>query len=81
MKFFSYDDITLIPKYSELETRSKADISVEFLGSKWKLPVIPANMQDVIGLDNAQWLASHGYFYIMHRFGNIKEYEMDSAVH
>ena len=31
MKFFSYDDITLIPKYSELDSRSKADTSVEFL--------------------------------------------------
>lgn len=71
---FSYDNITLVPKKSDLKTRSDADTSVEFLGKKWKLPVIPANMQDVIGIENSEWLAKNGYFYIMHRFGDIKKY-------
>lgn len=73
---FSYDDITLIPKCSELESRDNADTSVEFLDRKFGLPVIPANMQDVIGLDNAKWLIHHDYFYIMHRFGDIKNYRV-----
>ena len=41
----SYDDVCLRPKYSELESRSDADTSVKFLGRKWVLPVIPANME------------------------------------
>jgi len=64
----SYDDVCLRPKYSELNSRSDADTSVEFLGKRWKLPAIPANMEDVIGFDNAKFLSENDYFYIMHRF-------------
>jgi len=71
---FSYDDICLIPKYSFLESRSEADTSVSFLGKKWRLPIIPANMQDVISWDIADRLQTNDYFYIMHRFdgSNLK---------
>lgn len=65
---FSYDDICLRPKYSELQTRKDANTSTTFLGQKWRLPVIPANMQDVISWDIADALQLNNYFYIMHRF-------------
>jgi len=65
----SYDTVCLRPKYSELVTRSDANTSVEFLGRDFRLPVIPANMQDVIGVNNAKFLSENGYFYIYHRFG------------
>lgn len=65
----SYDTVTLFPEHSELPSRSKADTSVEFCGRKFKLPVIPANMADSIGVDNARWLSNNGYFYVYHRFG------------
>jgi len=68
MKLFSYEDMCLRPKYSELESRDKGDTSVTFLGKKWRLPVIPANMQDVISWDIADSLQLNDYFYIMHRF-------------
>lgn len=67
-KALAYSDIYLIPRYSELTSRSKADISVEFLGRKWAMPVLPANMETVISEDHAKWLSENGYFYIMHRF-------------
>ena len=65
---FSYDDICLLPKYSELETRADGDTSLTFLGRKFQLPVVPANMQDVISWDIADALQTNDYFYIMHRF-------------
>lgn len=65
----SYDDVYLRPKHSFLISRSDADTSVEFLGKRWKLPVIPANMQDVISVENAKYLSENDYFYIYHRFG------------
>ena len=68
MKLFSYDDMCLRPKYSELESRDKGDTSVDFLGHKFKLPVVPANMRDVISWDIADSLQLNDYFYIMHRF-------------
>ena len=64
----SYDNIYLRPCLSSLSHRADADTSVDFLGRKFKLPVVPANMEDVISFDNAMYLASNGYFYIMHRF-------------
>jgi len=66
---FSYDDICLRPEYSDLPTRKDADTSTTFLGQKWRLPVVPANMQDVISWDIADALQTNDYFYIMHRFG------------
>lgn len=67
---FSYDNICLRPKYSDLSSRTFADTSVKFLGRKWNLPVIPANMQDVISWELADDLQLNDYFYIMHRFDN-----------
>ena len=67
-RLFSYDDVYLVPKYSELDSRSDGDTSIEFLGQKWKLPVVPANMQDVISWKLACGLQLNQYFYIMHRF-------------
>lgn len=64
----TYDDVNLIPKYSELESRSLADTSVNLCGWKFKLPVVPANMEDVIDIKMAKFLSENGYFYIMHRF-------------
>lgn len=64
----SYDTVCLRPNFSYLHSRSDADTSVEFLGRRFNLPVIPANMKDVIDVSNALWLGDNGYFYIMHRF-------------
>lgn len=71
MQALTYDEINLIPRYSELESRSLADTSVNLCGWKFKLPVVPANMEDVINLDIARFLSENGYFYIMHRFDKI----------
>jgi GMP reductase len=68
-KALTYDNINLIPKYSKLESRSLADTSVDLCGWKFKLPCLPANMQDVINVDIAKFLSENGYFYIYHRFG------------
>ena len=68
MKALKYSEISLVPNYSTCETRAACDPSVNFLGTKFLLPVIPANMKSVINLEIARWMSSHGYFYIMHRF-------------
>ena len=70
MRYLKYSDIDLVPNYSELYSRADADTSVEFLGEKFMLPIIPANMQSVIDMDLARNMSEDGYFYIMHRFGN-----------
>lgn len=74
---FTYDNICLRPKYSDLSTRSEADTSTNFLGMKFRLPVIPANMQDVISWEVAGSLALNDYCYIMHRFDKATQYIPD----
>ncbi|OED59374.1 GMP reductase [Acholeplasma laidlawii] len=68
MKVFDYEDIQLIPSKSIVKSRSECDTSVQFGPRRFKLPVVPANMATIIDEKLAIWLASHDYFYIMHRF-------------
>ncbi|WP_047980330.1 GMP reductase [Ornithinibacillus contaminans] len=65
---FDYEDIQLIPAKCVVNSRSECDTSVMFGGRKFKLPVVPANMQTIIDETIALQLAEDGYFYIMHRF-------------
>ena len=68
MDIFDYDNILLLPRKCRVESRSECDTSVEFGGRRFKLPVVPANMKTVIDERIAEFLAAHGYFYVMHRF-------------
>lgn len=67
-KKFDFEDITLLPQYSYVESRSNCNTSIKFGGYKFKLPVVPANMESIIDVELAVNLASNGYFYILHRF-------------
>ncbi|GGE55551.1 GMP reductase [Pullulanibacillus camelliae] len=65
---FDYEDIQLIPAKCVVNSRSECDTSVAFGGRRFKLPVVPANMQTIIDEKIAIDLAENDYFYIMHRF-------------
>ena len=73
-KSLRYQDVYLVPRHSELESRSKADISVDFLGHRFNAPWLPANMESVVDEKVAHWLSENGYFYIMHRFGDTQKF-------
>ena len=68
MKIFDYEDIQLIPNKCIVESRSECDTTIQFGPKKFKLPVVPANMQTVMNEKLAKWFAENDYFYIMHRF-------------
>ena len=72
MKIFDYEDIQLIPNKCIVKSRKECDTTVELGKHKFKLPVVPANMETVIDENVAELLASNGYFYIMHRFDEDK---------
>ena len=67
-KALKYSDICLIPNYSECESRSTCNTSIDLLGKRFNLPIIPANMKSVIDFNLARWMSANDYFYIMHRF-------------
>jgi len=68
MKALKYSDICLVPNYSECHSRVDCDPSIDLFGKKFLLPIIPANMKSVIDMHICEWMSSHGFFYIMHRF-------------
>jgi len=66
-----YDDVYLIPEYSDLESRKFADTSLSLGNFKFRIPVVPSNMKTVIDENWAKVLSDNGYFYIMHRFDSV----------
>jgi len=68
MPAFDYKDINLIPRKCIVGSRSECDTSVNFGSKRFKVPVVPANMECVIDDNIAMTLAQNGYFYIHHRF-------------
>jgi GMP reductase len=51
-----------------VQSRSECDTSVTLGQHSFRLPVVPANMKTVVNESICEWLASNGYFYVMHRF-------------
>lgn len=68
MEVFDFEDVQMIPNKSIVQSRSECDTSIEFGPRKFKIPVVPANMQTVMNEELAVWFAENDYFYIMHRF-------------
>ncbi|MGT2925059.1 GMP reductase [Streptococcus caviae] len=78
---FDYEDIQLVPNKCIIDSRSEADTTVTFGSHRFKLPVVPANMQTIIDEDIAEMLAKDGYFYIMHRFDEASRKPFIARMH
>lgn len=66
---YTFDDVMLVPKLSEVESRSNIDLSVDLgKGIVLRCPVVSANMTNVTGPKMAQTLAHLGGLPILHRF-------------
>lgn len=74
MKALSYQQVYLQPRLGVLNSRADADLSVEFLGRRFRSCVIPANMSCVVNPAICKWLSENDYPYIMHRFGDTLEF-------
>jgi len=68
MKALKYEDVCLLPNYSEVYSRVDCSTETTLCDKKFKLPIIPANMKSVIDMHLARWMSENDYFYIMHRF-------------
>jgi IMP dehydrogenase len=69
----TYDDIQLIPGYSEIESRSKITLETSFTKNyTLKVPLIASPMDTVCGPDMALTMGKLGGVGILHRFMDIE---------
>jgi len=65
----SYDDVLLVPQYSEIKSRSDIDLSTQITPHvKLRLPLISINMTDVTGVEMAIALGKLGGLGFLPRF-------------
>ena len=69
----SYDDVTLRPQYSEINSRSDIDLSVSFLGMTLRHPIIASPMDSVLSPTFIDEFYRLGGFCWMDRFTPIEE--------
>jgi IMP dehydrogenase len=71
-----FDDVLLVPKYSEISSRSEVDISnsLDALDKlKFKLPIISSPMDTVTESEMATAMTNVGGLGIIHRYNSIEE--------
>lgn len=69
----SFDDVLLVPQYSEINSRSEVDLSTKLSPNlTLGMPLISTNMSTVTGVDMAIKMAQLGGMGILHRFETIE---------
>lgn len=69
----TFDDVLLVPQYSEIASREMVDTAVEIGGIRLTVPVISANMDTVTWVDMAEAMWAAGGLGILHRFAPREE--------
>lgn len=71
--YMTFDDVLIVPEYSEIDSRGTIDTSVTFCGTSLDIPVISSNMDFITGTDMAIAMSSNGGLGILHRFWETEE--------
>ena len=70
-KFLTYDDVQLVPQFSDIKSRNDASVTTEcnFTSqTKMRTPIVSANMDTVTEYDMANTMFNYGGYGILHRF-------------
>jgi len=70
---YTFDDLLLVPQYSELASRKDPDISTSVGTIHGKIPIVAAPMNTVCELEMARLLDDLGGFSVIHRFMTPEE--------
>jgi len=66
----SFDDVLLVPKYSEVFSRKEIDISSKLGNTRYQLPIISSPMDTVTEADMAVKISELGGLGIIHRYNS-----------
>jgi IMP dehydrogenase len=82
-KCYTYDDINIIPKYSDIEHRDKINISTQFTKrTRIDIPIVSSPMDTVTEYDMALEMMDWGGTGVIHRFMSIeKQSKMMQKLH
>lgn len=73
-KVLTFDDVALVPQYSNIASRTEPDLSTWLLkDKKIGMPLLAANMDTVIGDQLADVLIDNDGFPIFHRFTSLEQ--------
>lgn len=69
----AFDDVLLVPKYSDIESRKEIDISAKLGNIKFDIPIIASPMDTVTDAEMAIAIAHMGGLGIIHRYNTPLE--------
>ena len=74
----SYDDVLLVPQYSDIRSRSEIDIGTSLgKGLNLKLPIFSSPMDTISEKSMANSMAAAGGCAIVHRYNTIEKTSHD----
>ena len=65
---YSFDDVLLVPQYSDIESRSEIDLSRTLGSCSLAMPIISSPMDTVTGLEMAAMFGEMGGLAVTHRY-------------
>lgn len=79
-KLLCYDDVSLIPNWSNLNGRDDCDVSIDFLGDKCKMPIILAPMTFITSPEMIYTFWKNNLVTTYHRYWKDAETQYDSLL-